>query len=175
METIHQSDRGVFQFILVCRRCDDAHAISVQQMQVHQTEHGGPVFNFKDVQVKVKYQMMLIPKTKKEVVTEPPLKIAARTSVKDGMAVTKASLFEVKEHKTDWHVCQTENEGHVLSLDDEVDAKYQEKGAPTAKKEVNKLLSYLCRQWRSRSMSLKGVASARVKVEKLCCACFLWL
>ena len=48
-KTIHQSDRDVFQFILVCAKCDDAHATSVQQMQVHQKEHGGHMFNFKDV------------------------------------------------------------------------------------------------------------------------------
>ena len=88
------------------------------------------------------------------------------TRVKDGMTVTKASLFEVKEHKykTDWHVCQTENGGHVLSLDDEVDAKYQEKRTPTAKTQVNKLLSYLCRQWRSRSLASGGAGGSLINI-----------
>ena len=78
MKTIHQNDRDVFQFILVCTKCDDAHATSVQQMQVHQTEYGGHVFSFKDVEMNVKDQMMLTTTAKKEVVTEPPLKAAAR-------------------------------------------------------------------------------------------------
>lgn len=71
----------MFQFILVCTRCDEAHATSVQPMHVYQSEQRGHVFNFKDVEVKVQYQMMLIPNAKKEVVTEPPLQIAARTPV----------------------------------------------------------------------------------------------
>ena len=75
-KTIHEND------------CDEA--TSVQQMQVYQTEHGGHVFSFKDVEVNVKYQMMLTSTAKKEAVTQPPLKVSARTPVKDGMCAMKA-------------------------------------------------------------------------------------
>ena len=45
MKTIHQNDPDVFQFILVCTKCDHARATSVEQMQWYQTEHGGHVFS----------------------------------------------------------------------------------------------------------------------------------
>ena len=68
MKTIHQSNCDVFQFILVCTNCDDERATSAQQMRVYQpVEHGGLVYNFKDVEVNVKYQMKLTPTAKKEV------------------------------------------------------------------------------------------------------------
>merc|ERR1719443_1085491 len=100
--TIHQNDLDVFQFILVCTKCEDATSLS--QVKVCQTAAGAHVLSFQNEEANRKYQKMLTPTARKEVdrllssfvqqpmnASEPPAKIP-KAPVKDGMSAMEASL-----------------------------------------------------------------------------------